>query len=131
MSKGIKTYIILLVIIFAITFCAYLFFLWYGLEYAPKYFVLIPLLYMADGYPLSILVGKHVEKGERMSVKKLMVMRLIRIVCSLVVLLLGVVLDKIHGLAFVVLFVIYYIVYLVFETIVMRSSQQTNKKMEV
>jgi hypothetical protein len=86
---------------------------------------------MADGYPLSILVGKHVEKGERMSVKKLMVMRLIRIVCSLVVLLLGVVLDKIHGLAFVVLFVIYYIVYLVFETIVMRSSQQTNKKMEV
>ncbi len=131
MSKGIKTYIILLVIVLTLTLGVYLFFLWYGQEYAPKYFILIPLLYLVDGYPLSMMIGKCVEKGERMSVKKLMLMRLIRVVCSLIILLLGIVLDKAHLLAFVGIFVIFYVVYLVFETIVMKNSQQLNKNKEV
>jgi hypothetical protein len=77
------------------------------------------------------MIGKYAKRGERMSVKKLMIMRLIKIVTSLIVLILGIVLDKMHMVAFVVLFVIYYIVYLVFETIVMKNSQRTNKKEEV
>ncbi len=131
MSKGIKTYVVLLIIILALTLCAYLFFAWYGQEYAPRYFLLIPLLYIIDGYPLSVMIGKQAEKGERISVKKLMIMRLVRIFGSLIILVLGIILDKAHMLAFVVFFVIFYIVYLVFETIVMKNSQRPDKKTEV
>jgi len=131
MGKGIKIYINLLLIILALTLCAYLFFVWYGMENAPKYFILIPLLYLIDGYPLSRMIGKQAEKGERASVKKLMLMRLVRIIGSLIILVLGIVLDKEHMLAFAALFVIFYVVYLIFETIVMKNSQLSNKTKEV
>ncbi|MDR3061482.1 MAG: hypothetical protein LBU57_05145 [Dysgonamonadaceae bacterium] len=124
MNKGIRTYIVLLIILFALILCAYGFFALYGQNYAPEYFILIPVFYMLDGLFLSVTIGKQAERGERIPVKRLMFLRLIRIVGLLVVLVLGIVLDKVHMLAFVAFFVVFYVVYLVFETIVMKNSQR-------
>ncbi len=132
MNKGIKIYIVLLIILLAITLGVYGFFALYGQEYAPVYFMLIPFFYVLDGLSLSITMRQQAEKGERISVKKLMLMRLIRIVGMFLLLILGILLDRAHVVSFVVLFVIYYIVYLIFETIVMKNSLQSgNTKKEI
>ncbi len=127
MNKGVRIYIVLLIILLALTLCAYGFFALYGQVNAPAYFILIPVFYMLDGLYLSALIGKQAERGERISVKKLMLARLIRVIGLLVVLVTGIVLDRVHTVAFVALFVVYYIVYLVFETIVMKNSQHPDK----
>lgn len=127
MSKGNKIFVLLLGILFILTIGTYVFFECRGQEYTPKYFILLPLLYLFDGYFLSSMIEKQEKKGERISVKKLMMLRMIRIFASLVILLLGILLDKVHMFAFVVLFLIFYVVYLVFETVIMKNSQQQYK----
>lgn len=82
---------------------------------------------MFDGLFLSVMIGKQAESGKRISVKRLMLMRLIRIIGLFIVLPVGIIWDQIHMLAFAALFVVFYVVYLIFETIVMRNSQRPDK----
>ncbi len=124
MNKGVKIYLLLVVLLLILTASIYAFFSWNTMVQCPKLFFLMPLFYLLDGISLAIILSDE-EKQKKTSVKKLALIRLIRISGSLIILFVGILADRVNMLAFVAVFVIYYIFYLVFETMIM---QRLNKK---
>lgn len=116
----------LMVMLCILTFFVYLFFYFKDNQYYPVSFPLIPFFYLLYGIWLSFLLNKK-KTSKGVSIKKMIVIRIVRIVSALVLLLIGILLDKDHIISYIVLFLLYYVAYLLFETKMMTDLSKTKK----
>jgi len=129
MKKGFRTLgevTLLLAIVTLITqliFCYVL-----KREHYVSYSVIIPIFFFLSGVVLSFFVGKHWNRKESPSFASLTLLRTAKIVIGLIVLVIGIVLDKSYALFFTGEFVVYYIAYLCYDTYMLFNL---NKKANI
>ncbi len=125
MKKGLSIYIVLLISILSLSALVFGLYYQFGQTYYPVYFPVIPITYILIGIHPCRLISKYAETNEIPSLSSMMLSRLLKIIFSLCVLVVGILLDKTHAVNFVILFVIYYIFYLIFETKLMIKLNKT------
>jgi hypothetical protein len=128
MGKGLSVFIKLAIILSALSILVYAVFYFIGIHFYPDCFPMIPAYYLIVGVILSSLVAEYSKKEEGPPMRRLMLLRLVKTVGSLLVLVAGILLDKVHVLPYIITFVLFYLVYLWFETKVMLSLNK--KKIE-
>ena len=95
--------------------------------YYPKYFILVPLCFLFEGFALFAVVGESEKKKELPSPQRQLLLRAIKMVTCILVLIVGILLDREHAVGFSLVFATFYVVYLIVETIEMMKLK-TNKK---
>ncbi len=121
MNAGLKILLGSVVIMILFSGLVYLFFNWYGIGFYPVYFPYIPLFFTGCGIVFSGMVIKSEKKKQSIPAKQLLTTRVARIIGCLVILIGGILADRQHMLSFIILFTLFYIIYLVFETVVMSK----------
>lgn len=94
-----------------------LFFYVAGMEHYPKFFPFLPVYYVLNSIPLCLLLNDFSKKKtEAPSLKKLTLLKLVKVIGAITLFVAGLVIDKSTVVPFLVVFVIFYIAYSVFET---------------
>lgn len=132
MKKGTKAFLLNVALMTGISGSIFLFFYFFVEGQYPKYFLLNPILYMIMSVPLCLLLNNYSDgKISAPSMKKLMLLRLIKVVGCLCIFLVGLLFDKTNIISFSIVFVIFYVAYLFIESRLMMAfnkQQRNNEK---
>ena len=109
----------LVLILTALTLSAHLLFNYFGEEHYPKFLVIIPLYFLLEGFVLFAVVGEAEKKKELPSPRKQLLLKTIKMFTCILVLIVGLLLDREHTVGFALAFACFYVTYLIFETIEM------------
>lgn len=118
-NKAWKTFIELSCLLLIVTILVQIVFYVVGRKEYPIYTIITPLFFFLNGIILSRFVGKYGQSGQEPSLAKLTLLRMIKIIGGIIVLLIGLLYNKTLALPFVVEFVVYYLLYLGYETYVL------------
>jgi len=125
MKNGVHAFFIGFGIIVGISGLVFLFFFLSGMKFYPKLFPVIPFFYIVNSIPLVLLFDNYLKRNVNPpSLKQLMLIRMIKIIGSICVFLVGLLLDKATIISFAIIFVIFYAVYSIFETKLMLLFQK-------
>ncbi len=105
----------------AITLLIALSFCFIDAQYYPVFFPVIPIFYIICGLLLGNLAMKTGKSQNGTSIRKIVAVRMIRITGSIIILVGAMMFDSTHAMPFAIIFAIYYIAYLLFETKVMTD----------
>ena len=109
----------LVLILTALTLSAHLLFDYFGEEHYPKFLVIIPLYFLLEGFALFAVVGESEKKKEIPSPQKQLLLRAIKMFTCILILIIGLLLDRGHAAGFALTFAGFYVTYLIFETVEM------------
>ena len=93
----------------------------------PQYLFIIPLYFLLEGFVLFALVGESEKKKELPSPQKQILLRGTKMFSCIIVLIVGLLLDRAHVTEFSLTFALFYVVYLIFET---REMMKLNIKQQ-
>jgi hypothetical protein len=91
----------------------------------PQYLFIIPLYFLLEGFVLFALVGESEKKKELPSPMKQILIKGIKMISCIIVLIIGILLDRAHVVEFSLTFALFYVIYLIFET---REMMKLNIK---
>lgn len=116
--------LLILVVTALISVCFY----FIGMEHFPVYAPIIPVFYILNGVILYSAIVNAEKNGKELSLKNIMLLRIIRILGGITLLVAGLLLDKTHTVSFVIVFVVYYVIYLFLETKTLSDLNKKNKE---
>ena len=102
-----------------LTLSAHLLFSHFGEVYYPRYLVIIPLYFLFEGFVLFAVVGEAEKKKEIPSPQKQLLLRTVKMFTCVIALIVGLLLDREHAAGFSLSFAVFYVIYLIFETVEM------------
>lgn len=108
-----------------LTILSYIFFYLIGMNYLPKYFLITPALFILLTVVLHFFVNNYLKKDKELSVASIIGIRGILIVPVVLILVINMLIDKAHILPLTIAYVVYDIVFSIFET---RILLMLNKK---
>jgi len=125
MALKYKVLLKLVLILTALMLSAHYFFTTLGDSYYPRYLFIIPLYFLLEGFVLFALVGDSDKKKELPSPLKQVLVKGTKMFSCIIVLIIGMLLDRAHVVEFSLTFALFYVVYLIFET---REMMKLNTK---
>ena len=116
MNNGLKTFLRLCALFTTISVVIYLVFINIRQSLMPLYFYIIPIYFIIASGVLAWIVNISIERKEFLSLPIMLGFRFTIVFLGLIVLLVGMFLDKDHVLSLSFEFVIYYIIFSIVET---------------
>jgi len=116
----------LAVSIVVLTIIAYVIFYFTGFSFTPKYFIGIPVFFLLLTLVLMLFVRKYQKENKELSVGSILAIRTILIAVIVVVLVINMLIDKEHILPLTIAFVVYDIIFSVFETKILLTLNKKN-----
>ena len=126
METKYKVLLKLVLILTTLMLSAYFLFTYFGEGYYPSYLFIIPLYFLLEGFVLFAVVGESEKKKQLPSPLKQILLRAIKMFSCIIVLIVGLLLDRAHAAGFSLAFAVFYVIYLIFETIEM-TKLNTNR----
>jgi len=125
MNKGLVTFFRVAGTLSVVTVIVYLLFLGFGVNYYPDFFLVIPVYFVLVAALLAYLVNKAEKNRNFLSLTVMLGFRFLIVFVALLILFVGMFFDRQHVLSYAGIFVLYYILFSVFET---RTLVKLNKK---
>jgi len=126
MNKPMRLIRNLAVSIVVLTIIAYVIFYFTGFSFTPKYFIGIPVFFLLLTLVLMLFVRKYQKENKELSVGSILAIRTILIAVIVVVLVINMLIDKEHILPLTIAFVVYDIIFSVFETKILLTLNKKN-----
>ena len=126
MNKPMRLIRNLAVSIVVLTIIAYVIFYFTGFSFTPKYFLGIPVFFLLLTLVLVLFVRKYQKENKELSVGSILAIRTILIAVIVVVLVINMLIDKEHILPLTIAFVVYDIIFSVFETKILLTLNIKN-----
>ena len=126
MNKPMRLIRNLAVSIVVLTIIAYVIFYFTGFSFTPKYFLGIPVFFLLLTLVLMLFVRKYQKENKELSVGSILAIRTILIAVIVVVLVINMLIDKEHILPLTIAFVVYDIIFSVFETKILLTLNKKN-----
>ena len=127
MKIWMKTMLRLVLLLCCLTVLAYVLFIYViGMEHYPLLLPAVPLFYFLEILFFCFVLYNAEKKGKGISLKKTMVLRIVRVVGSILLLAAGAVVDRTHLLSFTGVIAAYYLVYLIMESKIMIDVNRVN-----
>ena len=126
MNKPMRLIRNLAVSIVVLTIIAYVIFYFTGFSFTPKYFLGIPVFFLLLTLVLVLFVRKYQKENKELSVGSILAIRTILIAVIVVVLVINMLIDKEHILPLTIAFVVYDIIFSVFETKILLTLNKKN-----
>ncbi len=95
-----------------------------GMEYFPEYFWVIPAFFLLESATTCLFVNEFEKRGKLPGIKTIFAMRVARILSGLILLAICILIDRMHLVSYAVVFVVYYLVCLAFETCKMSGMMR-------
>ena len=109
-----------------ITAIAYLFFMMTNMQCFPVYFWLIPALFLLLTLVLGLIVKKYTSEKKDLSIGSILGIRMFFIAVITVAIIVNILVDREHIISLAVLYVVFALFFLVFETQIMLMLNKKN-----
>ena len=116
MNKALRLIWILAGSIAVLTIVAYLIFFITGFRFTPKYFIITPLFFWLMTLVLALYAKKQLKSSKELSVGSILGFRVLLLAPVVIMLVINMLIDKEHILPLTVAYVIYDLIFSVFET---------------
>lgn len=112
--------------IVALTIVAYVIFYLTEFSFLPRYFIITPVFFLSLTLVLALFVRKYLKENKELSIGSILAIRTILIAVVVVVLVINMLIDKVHILPLTIAYVVYDILFSVFETKILLSLNKKN-----
>ncbi|HRG03630.1 MAG: hypothetical protein EOM44_01165 [Bacteroidia bacterium] len=127
MNKAFHLTWILAASIAALTIVAYVVFYFTGFSFMPEYFYITPVFFLMLTLVLAFYVKKHLKKEKELSVGGILGIRVLLLAPVVIVLVINMLIDKEHILPLTVAYILYDLVFSVFETKILLALNNNKK----
>lgn len=127
MNKALRLTWILAGSIAVLTIIAYLVFYFTEFSFLPKYFYITPVFFLMLTLVLAFYVKKHLKKEKELSVGDILGIRVLLLAPVVIVLVINMLIDKEHILSLTVAYILYDLVFSVFETKILLALNNNKK----
>ena len=127
MNKAFHLTWILAASIAALTIVAYVVFYFTGFSFMPEYFYITPVFFLMLTLVLAFYVKKHLKKEKELSVGDILGIRVLLLAPVVIVLVINMLIDKEHILSLTVAYILYDLVFSVFETKILLALNNNKK----
>lgn len=127
MNKAFQLTWILAASIAALTIVAYVVFYFTGFSFMPEYFYITPVFFLMLTLVLAFYVKKHLKKEKELSVGDILGIRVLLLAPVVIVLVINMLIDKEHILPLTVAYILYDLVFSVFETKILLALNNNKK----
>lgn len=127
MNKAFHLTWILAASIAALTIVAYVVFYFTGFSFMPEYFYITPVFFLMLTLVLAFYVKKHLKKEKELSVGGILGIRVLLVAPVVIVLVINMLIDKEHILPLTVAYILYDLVFSVFETKILLALNNNKK----
>jgi len=127
MNKAFHLTWILAASIAALTIVAYVVFYFTGFSFMPEYFYITPVFFLMLTLVLAFYVKKHLKKEKELSVGDILGIRVLLLAPVVIVLVINMLIDKEHILPLTVAYILYDLVFSVFETKILLALNNNKK----
>lgn len=127
MNKALRLTWILAGSIAVLTIIAYLVFYFTGFSFMPEYFYITPVFFLMLTLVLAFYVKKHLKKEKELSVGGILGIRVLLLAPVVIVLVINMLIDKEHILPLTVAYILYDLVFSVFETKILLALNNNKK----
>lgn len=127
MNKAFHLTWILAASIAALTIVAYVVFYFTGFSFMPEYFYITPVFFLMLTLVLVFYVKKHLKKEKELSVGDILGIRVLLLAQVVIVLVINMLIDKEHILPLTVAYILYDLVFSVFETKILLALNNNKK----
>ncbi|MFA6701045.1 MAG: hypothetical protein WCR12_00220 [Dysgonamonadaceae bacterium] len=93
-----------------------------------KGYWILPIFFFVVGVVLLLILGKAVKSDSKNLIKKYMVMKVAKVICSLILVVIYWVVNKADIYNFAVMFIIYYLLFLIIETYMLLKLEKWMKE---
>lgn len=93
-----------------------------------KGYWILPIFFFVVGVVLLLILGKAVKSDSKNIIKKYMVMKVAKVICSLILVVIYWVVNKADIYNFAVMFIIYYLLFLIIETYMLLKLEKWMKE---
>jgi len=119
----------LLLLLCCLTALAFVLFIYVmGMKHYPLLLPAVPVFYFLDSVFFCFLLYDAEKNGKGISLKKTIVLRIVRAVGSILLLVAGVLVDRTHLLSFTGVVAVYYLAYLIAESKILIDMNKRNSK---
>ena len=127
MNKAFHLTWILAASIAALTIVAYVVFYFTGFSFMPEYFYITPVFFLMLTLVLAFYVKRHLKKEKELSVGGILGIRVLLLAPVVIVLVINMLIDKEHILPLTVAYILYDLVFSVFETKILLALNNNKK----
>ena len=127
MNKAFHLTWILAASIATLTIVAYVVFYFTGFSFMPEYFYITPVFFLMLTLVLAFYVKKHLKKEKELSVGGILGIRVLLLAPVVIVLVINMLIDKEHILPLTVAYILYDLVFSVFETKILLALNNNKK----
>ncbi len=129
MKQWMKAMLLLVLLLCGLTLFLYvIFFYVIGKEYYPIFLPAVALFYLLESLFFCFILYDADKKGNDISLKKTITLRIVRVVGSIALLTAGALVDKAHIFSIAAVVAVYYLTFLIMESKIIIDINKRNSK---